>query len=372
MNDSKTILVSQLGVNDENAKLIKWLIKDGDYVANGEVLCELETTKAAFEIKADCSGYISFLAAEGDEVLINDPLAVISPSIEKAKKIKLTHKVDLQKKKEIQNESFQATKKAIDLAKQHDISLENIPVNSGAIIRESDVAAFISEESCKETPEFILNTSSEQKSVVIYGAGKGGITIQETLSKANGFNVVCFVDDDYTNLGLQIGLPVYHSSNLNQLKKKGIMHLALGVASGSIRQKNKNKAEELGFEVINVVHHNSYVSPSVQMGKGNFIKAGAVIDTNTIIGDCCIIDNGAIIAHDNVIENGCHIAPGATFGSSIVLGQNTVVGIGANISTNIKIGKNCIIAVGASVTQHFDDSSLIDGVPGRLIGKTKL
>ena len=77
-----------------------------------------------------------------------------------------------------------------------------------------------------------------------------------------------------------------------------------------------------------------------------------------------------VIAHDNQIGDGCHLAPGAVFGSSIVVGKNTVVGIGVSVSTGINIGKNSIVSVGTSVTNNVKECSVIEGVPGKVIGKT--
>ena len=84
-----------------------------------------------------------------------------------------------------------------------------------------------------------------------------------------------------------------------------------------------------------------------------------------------IIDNGSVIAHDNQIGNGCHIAPGVSLGSSISIGDFTVIGIGACISTNVIIGKNCIISVGSSVTKDVPDNSIVEGIPGKVIGTVK-
>ena len=183
--------------------------------------------------------------------------------------------------------------------------------------------------------------------------------------------MVCFVDDNPSNIGDLFGIPVLHSSELPMLREKNILCIATEIMQGRIRLKIKEQVEGIGFQLINVIHPSAQISPSVKMGVGNYIKAGAVIETNTEIGDCCIIDNGAILAHDNKIESGCHIAPGAVFGSSIVLGFCSVVGIGASISTNVKIGRKCIVSVGTSVTNNIDENSVIEGVPGKIIGNTK-
>ena len=109
----------------------------------------------------------------------------------------------------------------------------------------------------------------------------------------------------------------------------------MAIAGGAIRLKKKSFLEESGVELINVIHPSAFLAPSVQLGVGNYVKARAVIETNTRVGDCCIIDNGAILAHDNVIEDGCHIAPGVSLGSSITVGARTINGIGASVSTGV-------------------------------------
>jgi UDP-3-O-[3-hydroxymyristoyl] glucosamine N-acyltransferase len=132
------------------------------------------------------------------------------------------------------------------------------------------------------------------------------------------------------------------------------------------------KFENAGFELINAIHPESFISPTVQLGRGNHIKAGAIIDSNTRIGDNNIIDNAVTIAHDNIIGNGCHLAPACTLGSSIEINDYTILGIGSSVSTKIKIGKGCIVSLNTSVVNNINDNSLVEGVPGKVVGKTKI
>ena len=78
-----------------------------------------------------------------------------------------------------------------------------------------------------------------------------------------------------------------------------------------------------------------------------------------------------VIAHDNIIGDGCHLAPGVSLGSSIYIGKNAVIGIGVSVSTKVKIGKSSIITTGSSVIKDVPDFAIIEGVPGKIIGKTK-
>jgi len=369
MSEIKLVLVPQLGVNDERAEVVEWVVGDGDLVSSGDLICILETTKATYDVEADSSGYVLPLVGDMEKVLLGQPLAVIGKTIESTnnyKKKQLIENIDT-----LENFDIKATNKAIKLAKANNIEIKKITPELGVVIRESDIITYMQKSNKEDIDRLDISLPKDFTPVVVYGAGAGAITIMETLSLGNTYRVVCFVDDNPSNIGDLFGIPVLHSSELPMLREKNILCIATEIMQGRIRLKIKEQVEGIGFQLINVIHPSAQISPSVKMGVGNYIKAGAVIETNTEIGDCCIIDNGAILAHDNKIESGCHIAPGAVFGSSIVLGFCSVVGIGASISTNVKIGRKCIVSVGTSVTNNIDENSVIEGVPGKIIGNTK-
>lgn len=72
------IRVPQMGESVTEATILRWLKKEGDLVAAGEGIAELETDKVNVEVPADNAGIIqSFAHAEGDTVAVGDVLAVI-------------------------------------------------------------------------------------------------------------------------------------------------------------------------------------------------------------------------------------------------------------------------------------------------------
>src|SRR3712207_5832234 len=64
----------------EEGTLAKWLVKEGDSVAAGDVLAEIETDKATMEFEAVDEGTIEkILVAEGtDEVKVGTVIALIA------------------------------------------------------------------------------------------------------------------------------------------------------------------------------------------------------------------------------------------------------------------------------------------------------
>ena len=73
------ILMPALSPTMEEGTLARWLVKEGDEVSSGDVMCEIETDKATMEFEAVDEGVIGkILVAEGTEgVKVNTPIAVL-------------------------------------------------------------------------------------------------------------------------------------------------------------------------------------------------------------------------------------------------------------------------------------------------------
>ena len=66
------IKVPTVGESISEVTLVIWVKKEGDYVNRDEVLCELESEKATFELNAEQAGILHIVAAEGATLNIGD------------------------------------------------------------------------------------------------------------------------------------------------------------------------------------------------------------------------------------------------------------------------------------------------------------
>jgi 2-oxoglutarate dehydrogenase E2 component (dihydrolipoamide succinyltransferase) len=75
------IVVPELGESVVEARVAKWLKNEGDQVATGEALVELETEKIDLEVSADRAGVLKTIKhKEGDDVKVGEVLATLEPS----------------------------------------------------------------------------------------------------------------------------------------------------------------------------------------------------------------------------------------------------------------------------------------------------
>ncbi len=71
------IKVPTIGESISEVTLIKWLKNDGDYVDRDQVIAELESEKATFEVNAEKAGILKTIGKEGDTLKIGDVVAQI-------------------------------------------------------------------------------------------------------------------------------------------------------------------------------------------------------------------------------------------------------------------------------------------------------
>jgi 2-oxoglutarate dehydrogenase E2 component (dihydrolipoamide succinyltransferase) len=76
------IVVPQLGESVVEARVAKWLKKEGDRVETGEPVVELETEKIDLEVGADHGGVITSIKRQaGEDVKVGDLLAVVEDGV---------------------------------------------------------------------------------------------------------------------------------------------------------------------------------------------------------------------------------------------------------------------------------------------------
>jgi pyruvate dehydrogenase E2 component (dihydrolipoamide acetyltransferase) len=81
---AEIVRMPKLGFDMAEGTLVRWVIQEGEPVAKGSILAEIETDKATVEVESNHQGIIArHLVATGDVVPINTPIAVIAAPGEK-------------------------------------------------------------------------------------------------------------------------------------------------------------------------------------------------------------------------------------------------------------------------------------------------
>ena len=136
------IKVPTVGESISEVTLVKWLKNDGDYVQRDEVLAELESEKATFEVNAEKAGVLKTVGKEGDTLNIGDLLAQID---EAAAKPEVKPQTASDKPQEVKPE-LPKTEAATDKKPVVEASSKNIPSGDGNIKATPIASAIIADK----------------------------------------------------------------------------------------------------------------------------------------------------------------------------------------------------------------------------------
>jgi UDP-perosamine 4-acetyltransferase len=208
------------------------------------------------------------------------------------------------------------------------------------------------------------------KRVVGLGAGGHAKVLIDILHQSGEYDVIGLLDPDKAGQVLGGVLVLGNDERLAQIREDGVTCAFIGVGGvgdNSLRTTLYQKALAAGFTVVNAIHPTAILAPSVQLGQGVAIMAGAIVNADAIISDNVIINTGAIVEHDCAIGAHVHISPGAILSGGVRVGESAHIGAGATVRQCITIGAEAIIGAGAVVIRDTPPNTVSIGVPARVI-----
>ncbi|MGC9019167.1 MAG: acetyltransferase [Candidatus Bipolaricaulaceae bacterium] len=195
--------------------------------------------------------------------------------------------------------------------------------------------------------------------VYVIGAGGHAKVVLSTLLAA-GVQVDGIFDDDPSKeggevLGIKVIGPLAVARQLPP--QKGVIAIGDNRTRKAIAQEFKN------WEWLAVIHPKAYVHPSVRVGQGTVIFAGAVIQPDAEIGEHVIINTGATVDHDCVIGDFAHLAPGVHLAGKVRIEEGVLMGIGSVSLPGRHIGAWAVVGAGAVVIEDLPPRIIAVGVP---------
>ncbi|HVZ42099.1 MAG TPA: biotin/lipoyl-containing protein [Candidatus Kapabacteria bacterium] len=351
------IVIPQLDANSETVKLVRWEVEDGAGVSRGDVLCTVETSKAIFEVEAEAPGLVVRVEPEGAMVAFNVPIGYVVADEAEAGRVRSGY-LPAEPAEGSDEAAFSATKRAVQLARQHNVDLAKVP--SDGIITESDVQGYLKAagrlagERMKpgELPDAV-------RRVLVIGAGYGAMQVIDILLNYPDVRVAGCVDDDAKLHGTEIfGAPVIGPiGELETYWKERRFDCAIIAISTNIglRVRFFNRCAELGIPMINAI------DPTVRVNRGAVIGTGNIICSQCHIGVAARIgDNNFISAHNSIDHHnvwGSHITTGPNCATSgaVTVGSEVKFGTGVFVQPNLSIGAGSIIASGAIIIRSIPE-----------------
>ncbi len=198
--------------------------------------------------------------------------------------------------------------------------------------------------------------------VHVLGAGGHAKVVISTLLAA-GFEIAAVYDDAEAKWGqMCLGFPI--QGPLAALPTGDTVSAVIALGDNHTRRVVAQRFPTVQW--LTVVHPQTWVHPSVVLGVGTVVFAGAVIQPETRIGAHCIINTGATVDHDCRLSDYVHLAPGVHLAGGVEVQDGVLLGIGSAVLPGRCVGEWAIIGAGGIVTQNLPGHCTAMGVPARI------
>ena len=199
--------------------------------------------------------------------------------------------------------------------------------------------------------------------VIIIGSSGHAKVIIDAINKGGHSQVVGLIDD-FREVGeTTLNIPVIGKVNDIEAHKELNCGWIIGIGDNKQRHRVFSKLMELRLNYINVIHPSAIIGNDVNIGIGNFIAAGTIINSGTSIGNHCIVNTGAQLDHDNTLHDFVSIAPKAALAGNVTIERGSYIGMGANVIEKITVARQTVIGAGSVVTHDIPRFKVACGVP---------
>lgn len=349
-----TLDMPRLNANDDSGLIVRWFKAPGQAVATGDLVAQIETTKAAVDIEADAAGFFFPLLPPGARADVGKPIAWITETYDHDA---LARDRDATAAPPPAGNRL-VSRKAGELMRQHGLEAKDIPgsgpINTGDVEK---VAA--SRRTSAATPlDQVDSLVVADNSVVLFGAAMQGAVVVDCLRDSRAFTPLCFVDDRPAHASFE-DLPVFLSAALPRIRARGVRyaHVCIGAPAAKLQAAKALKA--LGFEIVRAVHPRAMISTTAMLGEGVYVGPGVVIGPGASVGDYSQVNNNATVPHHVRIGVAVRVSDGANIAGGVSIGDGTLLGLGVTVNTGCDIGADVTVMSGVSVFDRVPDGATV-------------
>ena len=358
------VLIEQVNVSDEQYMIVELLVEEKAFVEEGDHLFTYESSKAAEEVEAPVSGYVSLNIETkiGEEyrvgyvvLEINQEYSPLSPSDGQV----------------MNNDKLNFSKKALDKILKYNIAQDNFMHLD--FVTEADVNEFLSNigDNKSTMQEFtnaklggIFETIGDKR-IAIVGAGKAALQVFDAIYSTKGYKIEKFFDTN-TNLHHKslLGIPVICVESLSEIsesyKRDEFDEIVISFSGDVVaRSELFDELQSMGIPFANVIHSSAEISPFAKIGVGNLIFRGVRIGPFSIIGDNNVISARCSIEHNNLLGSGNTFGPCVVFSGSCKVGDHNKFGTMISIEPNVTIGDDNIIGSNLNMIRNIKNNTLV-------------
>jgi acetyltransferase-like isoleucine patch superfamily enzyme len=345
----KPVLVPTTDVNSETGLLVEWLAGNRSEVKAGEIIAEIETSKAIIEVPAPDGGFLLHAVREGTEVRLSEPVARLFDDVGA---LEAYAQEEQRRRAEAAGSGPRATEPARRRAEELGVDLASIDGDSLITVGMVEAAATAVATVTTELPDPLPGAAGLPR-IALIGAGLGATQVIDILQAAESAIAVAIVDDDASRwAGKVMGVPVVGDfERLVTLFGEDAFDAAIITISTSVpaRARLREALAANGIPLANAIDPTARISADVTLGTGNVVCAFCHFGVGTVVGDNNFLSAYNSYDHHNRLGSDISTGPTCTTSGLVVLGDRVRLGTGIHMEPHVELGDDVQVASGSVI-----------------------
>lgn len=346
----KPVMIPTTDVNSATAVVTAWRVPDRAHVQAGDLVAEVETSKAVLDVAASDPGYLLRGAEVGEEVSLLAPLAFLFPTTEALEE----HAVRRAEASAVPVDDVRATAPAIRRAAELGVDLVSVGAGELVTVKMVEAAAGNGSRAPSRELPLPLDAPVDLERVALIGAGLGATQVIDMFAaRGNGQRAVAIVDDDESRWADTVaGVPVVGGrEQLQTFFADGWFDAAVIAIGTSVpaRTRMRELCRDLGIPLTNAIDPTTRICSGVELGTGNVICAFCHFGVGTRVGDNNFLSAYGSFDHHNVLGSDIATGPGCKTSGVVRIGDRVRMGTGIFVEPHVEIGDGVQVASGAVI-----------------------
>ena len=190
---------------------------------------------------------------------------------------------------------------------------------------------------------------SAHNGVYVIGAGGHAKVVIRLLQELGESVLGVFEDIQHCRGDQLLGCPIYWP--IERIAEHPRRPTIIAIGDNAVR---RCMADRYDLPWMTAVHPRALVDPSVKLGVGTVVMAGAIVQVDSSVGNHVIVNHAATVDHDCTIGNYVHLAPGVHLAGRVIVEDGALMGIGAVAIPRMRIPAWTTIRAGIAFTHRPD------------------
>lgn len=341
--DSAAVVVPREIVNDDVVKIVGWHVQPGDRVRKGELLLEVETSKATIAIEAEQDGYLEILKPKGADAAIGQKVAYLHPEPVKATSVP---QLAADSTSGSPAKGQRISRKARELIKENGLDVSVF--SDLSLVREADVLRYLDGQKAVNR-SLAVDGRDDTAKPELKAAGEKPPAPTSPVKRGHFYDARKSASDRGRSV---LGLAC------DYFFRNYLLGLLVRVAP----------------RPVNLLLHRLR---GVKMGQECFIDPTAVVETaypeNVTLGnDVRIAAHAVIMTH---IKPPHHLRDTdllPTVMNKVVLEDHCFIGVNAVVMPGVTVGLASVVASGAVVVTNVPPYTMVSGNPAKVVKRFSL